>query len=163
MWHRGGQQCHQGRKGENGDGNRDAGENRGEDECGNKQEGRDGGENGSGNGNGNRRENGGENRDGGRGEREPGNLRSSNRGGSQDARTPTSNQQPQPQDPTPQRDRRIMLKNRAQGREARYRIGEGGGEAKKRKKLRGVVDAMWETGKTWAEREKNVDKKGLVL
>ena len=25
-----------------------------------------------------------------------------------------------------------------------------------------VVDAMWETGETWVEREKNVDNKGLV-
>ena len=25
-----------------------------------------------------------------------------------------------------------------------------------------VVDAMWETGETWVEREKNVDKKGSV-
>ena len=34
----------------------------------------------------------------------------------------------------PQRGRRIMQKARAQGREARDRIGEGGREAKKRKK-----------------------------
>ena len=50
-------------------------------------------------------------RDEGGGEREPGNLQSGNRGGSEDARggaMPTSNQQPQPQDPTPQRHRRIM-------------------------------------------------------
>ena len=25
-----------------------------------------------------------------------------------------------------------------------------------------VVDAVWETGETWVEREKNVEKKGLV-
>ena len=48
--------------------------------------------------------------------------------------TPTSNQQPQPQDPMPQRDRRIMRRTRAQGREAKEEIGEGRGEAKKRKK-----------------------------
>ena len=48
--------------------------------------------------------------------------------------TITSDQQPQPQDPTPQRDHRIMLRTRAQGREAGDRVGEGGGEAKKRKK-----------------------------
>ena len=86
-------------------------------------EGRDGGEN--------RREIGDENIHEGGGEREPGNLRSGNRGGSEDSRrraTPTSNQQPQPQDPTPKRDRRIILRTRAQGREARARIGEGGGE-----------------------------------
>ena len=33
------------------------------------------------------------------------------------------------------------------------RIGEGEGEAKKRNRTR-VEDAMWETGKTWVEREK---------
>ena len=49
--------------------------------------------------------------------------------------TLTSNQQPQPQDPTPQRDRRIMRRARAQGREVSDRTaGEGGGGAKKRKK-----------------------------
>ena len=34
------------------------------------------------------------------------------------------NQKPQPQEPTSQRDRRIMLRTRAQGIEARGRIGE---------------------------------------
>ena len=34
------------------------------------------------------------------------------------------NQKPQPQEPTSQRDRRIMLRTRAQGKEARGRIGE---------------------------------------
>ena len=69
--------------------------------------------------------------------KEPGNLRSDYRGGLEDARrqaTPTSNQQPHPQDPMPQRDRRIMPKTRAQGREARDGIGEGRGEVKKRNK-----------------------------
>ena len=62
------------------------------------------------------------------------------REGSKDARrraTPRSNQQLQQLlEPTPQRDRRIMLRtiNRAHGREARDRIGGGEGEAKKRKK-----------------------------
>ena len=49
------------------------------------------------------------------GEREPGNLRSGNRGGSEYARggaTPASNQQPQLQDPTSQQDRRIMRRTR---------------------------------------------------
>ena len=46
----------------------------------------------------------------------------------------TSNQQPQPQYSTPQRDRRIMLRTRAQGRGARNRIENGGGEVKERKK-----------------------------
>ena len=73
----------------------------------------------------------------GRGEREAGNLRSGDSGRSEDARrraTPTSDQQPQSQDPSTQRDRRNILRARAQGREARDRIGEDGGEAKKRKK-----------------------------
>ena len=46
----------------------------------------------------------------------------------------TSNQQPQPQYSTPQRDRRIMLRTRAQGRGARNRIEDDGGEVKERKK-----------------------------
>ena len=37
----------------------------------------------------------------------------------------------QPQNSTPQRDRRIMQNTRAQGKEARGGIGESGGEAKK--------------------------------
>ena len=39
------------------------------------------------------------------------------------------------QRPAPQRDRRIILRPRAQGREARNRIGQGGGDAKKSKQL----------------------------
>ena len=77
---------------------------------------------GSGNWSGNGREGGGENREVGGGEREP---------GSEDARrrvTRTSNRQPQPQGPTPQRDRRILLRTRAQRREARDRIGRRRGE-----------------------------------
>ena len=43
------------------------------------------------------------------------------------------------------------------------RIGEGGGEAKNNDKPRTrVVDAMWETGETWVERETHVDNKGFV-
>ena len=60
--------------------------------------------NGSGTGNGG--ENGNENGDEGGGGREPGDLRSGNRGRSEYARRrvmSTSNQQLQPQDPTPQR------------------------------------------------------------
>ena len=42
----------------------------------------------------------------------------------------------------------------------------GSGRAKERRKSAinrtRVVDAMWETGETWVEREKNVDKKGLA-
>ena len=48
--------------------------------------------------------------------------------------TPKSNEQPQPQDPTPQRDHCIMLKTRAQGQAARDRIGKGEGEAGRRNK-----------------------------
>ena len=50
--------------------------------------------------------------------------------------TPTSNQQPQPQDLKPERDHRIMRRtiDRAEVRVAMDRIGEGGGGAKKRKK-----------------------------
>ena len=109
---------HQRREGGNGDGNRggDEDENGKEHECRDESE----------------------NRDESGGEREPGNLQSGNRDGLEDARgaaTPTSNQQPQPLliDTTPQRDRYMTI-NRAQKREARDRIEEGGGEAKKRKK-----------------------------
>ena len=31
-----------------------------------------------------------------------------------------------------------------------------------RNRTRRVVDAMWETGESWVEREENADKKGLV-
>ena len=48
--------------------------------------------------------------------------------------TPTSPQQPQPQDPTPKRDSRIMRRTIAQVWEARETIGEGGREVKKRKR-----------------------------
>ena len=82
--------------------------------------------------------NGDENKEEGGEKREPGNRRSGNRGGGlKDARegaTPTSNQQSQSQDATPQQGRRIMRRTRAQGREVRDRIGKGGGEAKERKK-----------------------------
>ena len=30
------------------------------------------------------------------------------------------------------------------------------------RKCKIVVDAVWETGETWVEREENVEKKGLV-
>ena len=42
------------------------------------------------------------------------------------------------------------------------RIGEDGREANKRKKRKIAVDAVRETGETWVESEKNVEKKGLV-
>ena len=71
------------------------------------------------------------------GERGYAKLRSSITGGEEDARkgeTQTSNQQPQPQDSTPQRNRRIVRRARTQGREAREMTVEDGGGAKKRKK-----------------------------
>ena len=103
-------------KKETGTGNRDGGGNGNEDEYGNDNEHqcRDGSENVRGNRD--------DNRDEGGEERHTGNLRRGNKGESEDARggaISTSNQQPQPQDPTPQRDRRIMRKTRAKGREAR--------------------------------------------
>ena len=44
------------------------------------------------------------------------------------------------------------------------RIGSGRAEERRRsaKKHKIVVDVMWETGETWVERGKNVEKKGLV-
>ena len=108
---------HRGRETGNGDGNRDGGEDGRKDEYENEHKGKDGGEN--------LEEDGGE--------REPGSLRSCNRGESEDARrwaTPASNQQPQLQDSISQRDRRIMLRAIVQEREEKDRIGEGGGEAK---------------------------------
>ena len=60
-----------------------------------------------------------------------------------------SNQQPQPHDPTPQRDRRIMRSTRAQqGQETRDGVEEAGGEAMKCKNPRRsarVVDVTWRT------------------
>ena len=117
---------------------------------GNEHGDRDGGEDGSGNGNKNRYEGGGE--------REPWNLRSGNRDGLEDARrgaTPTNNQQPQPQDPTPQLDRHIMRRTRAQGREPWGRNGEGGGEAKKRKKPQKSCWRHLKNGEDLSGRRKN--------
>ena len=44
------------------------------------------------------------------------------------------------------------------------RMGSGRAEERRRSArcCTSVVDAMWETGETWVEREKNVDKKRLV-
>ena len=135
---------------------RDGGGDGREDEYGDEHEGRDRGKNGSGSGSGN----GDENRDEGGGEREPENLRSGYRGGLlEDARrraTPTSNQQSQPQDPTPQRDCCIMLRTRPEPRDWRRGTGSRRTETGRRSvgKPREVVDAMWERGETWAKREK---------
>ena len=117
-----------------------------------------GGKNGSGNAD--------ENRDEGGGEKAPRNLQSGGRRGSEDARggvTPTSNQQPQPQGPTPQRDRRAMRRTRAQGREARERIGEGGGKDKKCKKLQNSYKRDVKNGGDLGGGRKNVDKKVLEV
>ena len=97
-----------------------------------------------------------ENREDGGGGREPGHIRSDGRGGSEDAREgviPTSNQQPHPQDPMSQRDRRIIWRTRAQRREAKGRSGEDGGEAKKSKKPQKSYGTMWKSGETRAEGE----------
>ena len=144
---------HHGQEGGNGDANRNVGGDWNEDEYGKNHEGRDGGPNGSGDRD--------QNRDEGGGEREPGNVRSGNRGGSEGARrgaTSTRNQQPQSQDPTPQRNRCIMRKTRAQRREARDRIGKGGNEAKKREKPQKSYRRNVENRETWAEGGENVDK-----
>ena len=73
---------------------------------------------------------------------------------------PTSNQQPPPQSPTPWRDRPTMRRTRAKGQEVRDRIGDGGEKSKKRKiKKKRYVD----TGETWEERGKNIEKKELEV
>ena len=48
--------------------------------------------------------------------------------------------------------------------ETRIRMGSGGAEEgrKSARNRKIVVDAMRETEETWVEREKNIDKKGLV-
>ena len=52
-----------------------------------------------------------------------------------------------------------MVGTRTGTRIASERAGERGRSAKNRTR---VVDAMWETGETWVERGKNVERKGLV-
>ena len=47
---------------------------------------------------------------------------------------PTGNQEPQPQDPTSQRERYIMRRTRVQGREARFGIGDVEAGTKKGKR-----------------------------
>ena len=88
-------------------------------------------ENGHGNGNGDEDEKGEE----GGGEIKPDNLPSDRRGEAEDARkgvTPTSNKQPQSQDPTPQQDRRIM--RRTKRRDGKR--GTGSGRQKERTSTR---------------------------
>ena len=78
--------------------------------------------------------------------------------------TPTSNRQPHPQDPTPQRDRRII--RGAEAHDGRRATGSGRAEERRRRARNPtrvvVVDAMRETRETWAEGERGVDKKVLV-
>ena len=99
------------------------------------------------------------------GEREPGSLRSDSRSGAEDTTeraTPAINQQPHPQGTTHQQDRRNIWRTGSQGREARDKLVEGGGEAKKRKepqKNKSCKDEMWKTGETWAVGEKNVHRR----
>ena len=76
---------------------------------------------------------------------------------------PTSNQQPLPYDPTPQRYRRIVRRAKAQGPEARDRVEEGGRETKKLKKSQKRYKRGVENGGDSERRRKNVDKKALVL
>ena len=90
------------------------------------------------------------------GEREPGNLRNGNRGGSEDARgesMPTINQQSQSQDPTHQRDRHTMW--RTESRDGRR--GTGSSRAGERRRSarnpRIVVDVTWKREEAWAEGE----------
>ena len=52
----------------------------------------------------------------------------------------------------PFENRRIMLRIRAQLREARNKIGESGGEEISTRKPKRVIEAMWETGEPWVER-----------
>ena len=118
------------RQGGNGDGNRDGSGDGRKCDYGEQHEGKGR----SGNRNGNGKENRGKNRDEVGGQRERGNLRRGNRGGSEDAgrwATPTKKKHPQPS----QRNHRVMLTTRAQGREARNRIEKDGREVEKRKKL----------------------------
>ena len=135
---------HQEREGRIGDRRRDGGEDGNKNEDRNGQESRDGGKNGSGNVN--------ENKE------------SVNRW-LEDMRervTPTSDQRPQSQDPTPQRDRCIMRRTRAQRRKVRDRIGESGGGAKKRKKPQKSHRRNEENGRDSGGRRKDIDKRGLV-
>ena len=113
-----------GREGGTSDGKRDRVGDGDEDEDGNGHEDRDGG------GTGTRTEKGVEGRE------SPGTYEVIIEVGqkTRERVTPASNQQRQSQDPTPQRDRRIMRMIKAQGREARDRIVEGGEGTKKRKK-----------------------------
>ena len=75
---------------------------------------------------------------------------------------PTDNQQPHPQDPTPQRERGIIKRTRAQGREAKGGIRERGRGAKKRKKVPKIIEARLQKEENLIEGLRRVDGRALV-
>ena len=93
------------------------------------------------------------------GEREPGNPTSNSGGGADDAREGVmlaGNQQPQSQDPAPQRERRMMRGTKAQRWEARgglERVEEGRRKARNHAR---TGEARWVVG------VKSVDERALV-
>ena len=146
MWYRG-----EDRRGRNGDGNRDGGGDGDENEDGN------GGKNGSGNGD--------ENRDEGEGERECGNLRSRIQVGRKTLeggrrQRVTSNHRPK----TRRTSETVASCGGPQPRDGRRGTGSGRPEERQRsaKNLKIIIDVMQKTGETWAEGERDVDKKVLV-
>ena len=62
------------------------------------------------------------------------------------APTIISNQQPQPQDPVPQRERRITRRTSAQGREARDIYDKGSGRGEEGRSSARTIEARWKTG-----------------
>ena len=46
--------------------------------------------------------------------------------------------------------------------ESRIGLGRADGRRKSARKRKIAADAVWETGETWVESEKNVENKGLV-
>ena len=91
------------------------------------------------------------------------NLRRESSGGSEDARGETlkSNQQPQPQDPTPQRDRHIMRRTHSPGAggEGQDRGGQRRGEEALETPADDVVEGENAGAIDRAEGEKNVDQR----
>ena len=152
-----GRTVYQGREGGNGDGNRDGGGN--EDEDGNEHEGRDRSENGN--------ENGDDNRDEVGGEGGPGNLQSGTvlevgrkmRKGGRRQRV-TNNHTRRTRRPRETVASCSGPEHREGGR------GKGSGRAEERRRSARnrtrVVDVMWKAVETWAEGEKNINKKVLV-
>ena len=58
-----------------------------------------------------------------------------------------TSRQPQPQHPTPHGDRRIMRRTKAQGRDARGGVAEGGGEGMGKKPLKSCIGRVEKRGK----------------